>query len=233
MIRMNIWIYSYQRNDMNEFRIHSYQKTIRMNIWIYSHQKNHTNMIRTNIRIGKYSNIFISKKRYERISEYIRIKMMIRTNIQIYSYQKRNMNEYLNIFASKKWYEYDTNKYLYRKIFEYPNIRHTLVQTSARSLCQMAALLQKNHTAITVRGGMLEFETPSRRSRELNWLMTMHLWISKTQTANPVELLPGSIWWIRIKRAQIKLFFFVFVRSCLYITPMKCLKGHKSLEFFF
>ena len=34
------------------------QKTIQTNIWIYSHQKNDTNMIRTNIRIGKYSNIF-------------------------------------------------------------------------------------------------------------------------------------------------------------------------------
>ena len=29
-----------------------------MNIRIYSHQKNDTNMIRTNIRTGKYSNIF-------------------------------------------------------------------------------------------------------------------------------------------------------------------------------
>ena len=32
---------------------------IRMNIRIYSYQKNDTNMIRTNIRIGKYSNIRI------------------------------------------------------------------------------------------------------------------------------------------------------------------------------
>ena len=62
------------------------------------------------------------KKRYERISEYIRIKKMIRTNIRIYSYQKNNTNEYPNIFASKKWYEYDTNEYLYRKIFEYIRI---------------------------------------------------------------------------------------------------------------
>ena len=52
---------------------------------------------------------------------------MIRTNIRIYSYQKNNTNEYLNIFASKKWYEHDTNEYSYWKIFEYPNIRHTLV----------------------------------------------------------------------------------------------------------
>ena len=35
------------------------QKTIQTNIWIYSHQKNDTNMIRTNIRIGKYSNVRI------------------------------------------------------------------------------------------------------------------------------------------------------------------------------
>ena len=62
------------------------------------------------------------KKRYERISEYIRIKKMIRTNIRIYSYQKNNTNEYPNIFASKKWYEYDTNEYSYRKIFEYIRI---------------------------------------------------------------------------------------------------------------
>ena len=58
-------------------------------------------MIRTNIHIGKY------------------------LNIRIYLYQKNNTNEYANIFVSKKLYEYDTNEYSY--IFEYPNIRHTLV----------------------------------------------------------------------------------------------------------
>ena len=33
-------------------------------------------------------NIFVSKKRYERISEYIRIKKTIQTNIRIYLYKK-------------------------------------------------------------------------------------------------------------------------------------------------
>ena len=70
---------------------------------------------------NEYSNIFISKKQYERISEYIRIKKMIQTNIRIYSYQQNDMNEYPNIFVSNKWYEYDTNEYLYRKIFECTN----------------------------------------------------------------------------------------------------------------
>ena len=60
--------------------------------WLYSYKKNDTN---------EYPNIFISKIQYELISEYISIK---------------------------KWYEYDTNEYLYQKIFEYPNIRHTLFQ---------------------------------------------------------------------------------------------------------
>ena len=203
---MNIRIYLYPRNDTNEYpnifvskrwyeRISEYiriKKAIRMNIRIYSYQKNDTNMMRTNIHIGKYSNVRIHsyqifdisfrfdarcwifdvwynrklkhswhnkmeviflwtlifvwtiwaiylldllaqtldfsleyiriKKRYERISEYIRIKKMIRTNIRIYSYQKNNTNEYPNIFASKKWYEYDTNEYSYRKIFEYIRI---------------------------------------------------------------------------------------------------------------
>ena len=38
---------------------YSYQETIRANIRIYSYQKNDTNMIRTNIHIGKYSNVRI------------------------------------------------------------------------------------------------------------------------------------------------------------------------------
>ena len=67
---------------------------------IYSNIKDHTN---------KYPNIFVSKKWYERIYEYIRI-------------QKKHTNEYTNIFVSKKWYEYDTNEYSYRKILEYIRI---------------------------------------------------------------------------------------------------------------
>ena len=35
------------------------KKTIRTNIRIYSYKKYDTNMIRTNIRIGKYLNIFV------------------------------------------------------------------------------------------------------------------------------------------------------------------------------
>ena len=50
-------------------RIYSYKKMIRTNIRIYLYQKNDTN---------EYPNIFVSKKQYERISEYIRIKKMIR-----------------------------------------------------------------------------------------------------------------------------------------------------------
>ena len=37
---------------------------------------------------------------------------------------------YANIFVSKELYKYDTNEYLYRNIFEYPNIRHTLVSAN-------------------------------------------------------------------------------------------------------
>ena len=51
----------------------------------------------------------------------------IRTNIQIYLYPKNNTNEHPNLFVSKTLYDYDTHKYLYRKIFGYPNIRHTLL----------------------------------------------------------------------------------------------------------
>ena len=67
-----------------------------------------------------FSWIYSNKKRYERISEYIRIKKMIRTNIRIYSYQKNNTNEYLNIFASKN----DTNMIRMNiRIGKYSNIR--------------------------------------------------------------------------------------------------------------
>ena len=51
---------------------------------------------------------------YERISEYNRI-------------DKYNTNECLNIFVSKKGYEFDRNEYSWRKIFEYPNIQHTMI----------------------------------------------------------------------------------------------------------
>ena len=60
-----------------------YEFLIRMNIRIYFIPKNNTN---------EYRNIFISKKWYEWISEYICIKKMIRTNIRIYSYQTNDTN---------------------------------------------------------------------------------------------------------------------------------------------
>ena len=211
---MNIRIYLYPKNDTNEYpnifvskrwyeRISEYiriKKAIRMNIRIYSYQKNDTNMMRTNIHIGKYSNVRIHsyqifdisfrfdargwifdvwynrklkhswhnkieviflwtlifvwtiwaiylldllaqtldfsleyiriKKRYERISEYIRIKKMIRTNIRIYSHQRNDTNMIrMNIRTGK-----------YSNIFEYPNIRHTLVQT----LEAWVGVIQKN-----------------------------------------------------------------------------------------
>ena len=145
------------------------KKAIRMNIRIYSYQKNDTNMMQTNIHIGKYSNVRIHsyqifdisfrfdargwifdvwynrklkhswhnkieviflwtlifvwtiwaiylldllaqtldfsleyiriKKRYERISEYIRIKKIIRTNIRIYSYQQ-NLYEWISEYIN-------------------------------------------------------------------------------------------------------------------------------------
>ena len=74
-------------------------------------------MIQTNIRGGKYSNIF----EYPYITHYD-MKNMIRTNIRIYSDQKNYTNEYTNIFVSKKGYEYDTNEYSWQKIFEYIRI---------------------------------------------------------------------------------------------------------------
>ena len=108
-IRTNIRIYSYQKNDTNEYtNIFVSKKSIRTNIRIYSYQKNDTNMIRTNIRIGKYSNIFEYpniriKKQYERISEYICIKKMIRTNIRIYSYKKNDTNMIRTNIPNRKY----------------------------------------------------------------------------------------------------------------------------------
>ena len=56
--------YNSQRSDDKYIRI---LKTIQTNIRIYLYQKNDTN---------EYTNIFVSKKAYERIYEYIRIKKM-------------------------------------------------------------------------------------------------------------------------------------------------------------
>ena len=119
--------------DTNEYpNIFVLKKTIRTNVRIYSYQKKDTNMIRTNIRGGKYSNIFeypniqhsmIWKIWYERISEYIRIKKMIRTNIRIYSYQKKDTNMIRTNIRGRK----------YSNIFEYPNIRHTMKRTAEKS----------------------------------------------------------------------------------------------------
>ena len=81
---------------------------------------------------NKYSNIFVSKSCYERISEYICIqqvdtneyrnifisKKLTRMNIRIYSYPKNDTNKYPN--------EYSDQKYSNIWIFEY--IRHTLPQ---------------------------------------------------------------------------------------------------------
>ena len=60
-----------------------YKFSIRTNIRIYLYPKNDTN---------EYQNIFVSKKWYELISEYIRIKKTIRTNTRIYSYRKNDTN---------------------------------------------------------------------------------------------------------------------------------------------
>ena len=85
-----------------------------------------------NFDTNEYPNIFVLKKQYERMSEYICIKKRIRIwyerifvaeNIRIYSnirifntllYEKYNTNEYPNIFGSKKWYE---------RIYEYIRIK--------------------------------------------------------------------------------------------------------------
>ena len=56
-----------------------YKFSIRTNIRIYLYPKNDTN---------EYPNIFVSKRLYKRISEYIRIKKAIQINIRIYLYQK-------------------------------------------------------------------------------------------------------------------------------------------------
>ena len=106
------------------------KKTIRTNIRIYSYQKNDTNEY-PNIFVSKkwydeYLNIFVSKKQYERISEYICIKNMIQIwyerifvseNIWIYEYiciQKIIRIWYERIFVSENiWmYEYIRIKFL-------------------------------------------------------------------------------------------------------------------------
>ena len=67
-----------------------------MNIRIYSYPKNNTNeylnIFVSKIDTNEYPNIFVSKKLYEGISKYIRIKKIIRMNIRIYSYQKNYTN---------------------------------------------------------------------------------------------------------------------------------------------
>ena len=61
--------------------------------------------------MNEYPNIFVSKFWYERISEYIRNKILIRTNIRIYSYTKNDTNECPN--------KYSYQKYSNIRIFQY------------------------------------------------------------------------------------------------------------------
>ena len=63
---------------------------IRTNIRIYLYQKNDTN---------EYANIFVSKKQYERISEYICIKKFTQTNIRVNSYNKFDTNDCSNKYS--------------------------------------------------------------------------------------------------------------------------------------
>ena len=63
--------------------------------------------IRIDFDTNEYPNIFVSRKRYERISEYIRIKRNDTNMIR------------MNICSGK-----------YSNIFEYPNIRHTMISLS-------------------------------------------------------------------------------------------------------
>ena len=88
---------------------------------IYSNIKDHTN---------EYPNIFVSKKWYERIYEYIRI-------------QKKHTNEYTNIFVSKKLNEYDTNEYSYRKILEYIQISEYSSHYDPQWLKSWPAMIEK------------------------------------------------------------------------------------------
>ena len=55
-------------------------------------------------------------------------------NIQIYSYQKI-IQINIVICSYEKLHTYDTNEYLYRKIFQYPNISHTLISISKQYFC--------------------------------------------------------------------------------------------------
>ena len=84
---------------------YSYQKTIRTNIRIYSYQNNDTN---------EYPNMFVSKKWYEWISEYIFIKKMIRIwyerifvseNIRIYS----NIRIFVTPWPGLIWWNWITS----------------------------------------------------------------------------------------------------------------------------
>ena len=76
----------------------SIEKNNTKNIRIYLYQKNNTN---------EYPNIFLSKKWYEHIDEYICIKEKV-------------TNEYSNIFATEniQIYLYNCVKFLYKQIFK-------------------------------------------------------------------------------------------------------------------
>ena len=64
-----------------------------MNIRIYLCQET-----RTNIQIYSYEIFW-----HERISKYIRMKILIRMNIRIYLYQNFDTNEYLNKYLDRKY----------------------------------------------------------------------------------------------------------------------------------
>ena len=81
-------------------------------------------------RLDFFSWIYSYKKRYERISEYMRIQKIIQMNIRIYLYQKKQyewISEYIRIKNDTNMIRTNVRIGKYLNIFEYTNIRHTLI----------------------------------------------------------------------------------------------------------
>ena len=94
-IRKNIRIYSYKKQFGTNVRINIYIKS-NTNIWILSFY--HT-LPEYDFDTNKNPNIFVSRKLYERISEYISIKKLIQTKT-LNEYLWQILLEYIQIYSS-------------------------------------------------------------------------------------------------------------------------------------
>ena len=84
----------------------------------------------------EYLNIFVSRKLYKRIFEYIHMKFLTQINIRIYLYQQIYTNKYPKMFIQIFYTNECPNKYLYWKLYKYPIMVFSFFLTCFAIVCQ-------------------------------------------------------------------------------------------------